>query len=135
MLRPGGMLLAVREHVVSRAADLPRFLAQHPLHRLYGGEHAYPLAEYERALSAAGLAIVRRLGSFDSPINYAPYTRAGLRTELARRAGRLPGGAWLVERLLRAPGLERRLLGLLTRLDSRPGRLYSFVCVRPGGNR
>jgi SAM-dependent methyltransferase len=40
VLRPGGTLVAIREHVISRAADLPRFLEQHPLHRLYGGEHA-----------------------------------------------------------------------------------------------
>ena len=41
VLNPGGLFLGVREHVISREADLARFLEQHPLHRLYGGEHAF----------------------------------------------------------------------------------------------
>jgi SAM-dependent methyltransferase len=130
VLRPGGLLVAIREHVISRPADLPRFLAQHPLHRLYGGEHAYRLAEYRAALAGAGLELTRLLGSFDSPINYAPYTHAGLKAELVRRAGRLPGAGWLLGRALAASAPERVALSLLTRLDGRPGRLYSFVCRR-----
>jgi SAM-dependent methyltransferase len=134
VLRPGGTLLAIREHVISRAADLPRFLEQHPLHRLYGGEHAYRLAEYRTALDAAGFVVTRVLGSLDSPINYAPYTRAGLRAEIVRRAARVPGAGWLLGWALATPGLERIALSLLTRLDGRPGRLYSFVCRRRRGD-
>lgn len=36
VLKPGGRLLAVREHVISQPEDLPVFLDLHPLHKLYG---------------------------------------------------------------------------------------------------
>lgn len=36
VLRPGGVLIAAREHVISKEADLQQFLDQHPLHHLYG---------------------------------------------------------------------------------------------------
>lgn len=38
VLKPGGRLVAVREHVISQRADLSAFLDKHPLHKLYGGE-------------------------------------------------------------------------------------------------
>jgi SAM-dependent methyltransferase len=37
VLRPGGILIAAREHVISKEADLGQFLDGHPLHHLYGG--------------------------------------------------------------------------------------------------
>lgn len=131
VVRPGGTALAVREHVISSSADLPRFLAIHPLHHLYGGEHACLLAEYRSALTGAGLRIERELAPFDSPINYAPYTRESLRDELVRRAGRVPGGSALLRSLLASERAYDALLRLLSRIDRRPGRLYSFVCTRP----
>lgn len=131
VVRPGGMALAVREHVISSPTDLPRFLAIHPLHHLYGGEHACLLDEYRSALSGAGLRIERELAPFDSPINYAPHTRESLRDELVRWAGRVPGGSALLRGLLANERAYDAFLRLLSRIDRRPGRLYSFVCTRP----
>ncbi len=37
VLKPGGRLIAI-ENVISSKNDLPVFLDQHPLHKLYGGE-------------------------------------------------------------------------------------------------
>jgi SAM-dependent methyltransferase len=130
VVRPGGTVLAVREHVISSHADLPKFLAAHPLHHLYGGEHAYLRDEYRAALLGAGLRIVRELGPFDSAINYAPHTRQSLRDELARRAGRVPGGGALLRGLLASDRACDAFLRMLSRIDGRPGRLYSFVCTR-----
>jgi SAM-dependent methyltransferase len=130
VLRPGGHLLAVREHVVSRAEDLPTFLAIHPLHKLYGGEHAFQLPVYLDALSGAGFATVRALGPFDTPINFAPHSLASLHAEIAARAGRrFPGSTSLLRALL--PPLWPLVRPLLNRLDNRPGRLYSFIATRP----
>jgi hypothetical protein len=39
VLRPSGRFIAVRDHVISKPEDLPKFLDTHPLHNLYGGEH------------------------------------------------------------------------------------------------
>ena len=44
VLKPAGTFIATREHVIFKDADLAVFLAEHPLHRLYGGENAYRLA-------------------------------------------------------------------------------------------
>lgn len=131
VVRPGGRVLAVREHVISTPADLPRFLAAHPLHHLYGGEHAYMLAEYRGALEGAGLCIEQELAPLRSAINYAPYTRDTLRAEIVRRVGRVPGAAAMLRGLLASEYVFDALLVLLSLIDRRPGRLYSFVCAKP----
>jgi SAM-dependent methyltransferase len=115
VLRPGGVVIAAREHVISRPGDLPVFLAAHPLHRLYGGEHAYRREEYERALRGAGLALTAVLNPFESDINLYPATTEALHSTLARRL-RMPPSL--------VPRLTLRLAGAL---DRTPGRLFTFV--------
>ena len=131
VLRPGGTLLAIREHVISRRSDLQKFFDLHPLHHLYGGENAYLLGEYIEALESAGLKINRCLAPFDSAINYAPYTRESLREALIARAGRVPGAGTLLRSVLGVDAGYDVFLRLLSRFDRRPGRLYSFLCTRP----
>ena len=126
VLRPEGRLVAVRDHVVSGPRQLEDFYRVHPLHQRYGGEHAYRVAEYRDALTLAGFQILAALGPFDSPINYAPLDEAGVRREVGRRVHALPLAAGLVRRMPFA--ILRRLLTLS---DRRPGRLWSFVCVKP----
>lgn len=131
VLKPGGRLIAVREHVISRHEDLPAFLAIHPLHALYGGENAFLLHEYRGALQAAGLRIRAQLAPLDSPINLAPYTPATFCRELANRALRpLPALARGIAALLALPPVWAVLRRVLRRVDHRPGRLYSFVAER-----
>jgi SAM-dependent methyltransferase len=132
VLKPGGRLLAVREHVISRFDDLPAFLELHPLHKLYGGENAFLLPQYEAAIRAAGFRLETVLAPFESAINYAPYTTANLKTELAARVSRrMPGAKQLVAGLLGLPPLWAVARRLLERVDNRPGRLYSFIAERP----
>ena len=132
VLKPGGRLLAVREHVISRPEDLPAFLELHPLHKLYGGENAFLLPQYEAAICAAGFQIDTVLAPFESAINYAPYTEASLKAELALRIScGLPGAKHLLTGLLGVPPLWAVARRLLERVDHRPGRLYSFVARRP----
>ncbi|MBR0815013.1 class I SAM-dependent methyltransferase [Bradyrhizobium diazoefficiens] len=128
VLRPGGMLIAAREHVISKESDLLQFLDQHPLHRLYGGEHAYLLNRYTGALKSAGFAAVETLAPLQSPINLFPYTMETLRSAVVERLTRkIPVGP-----LWRAAFASQRvfvsLLSLAKGFDRRPGRLYSFVC-------
>jgi SAM-dependent methyltransferase len=132
VLKPGGRLLAVREHVISRPEDLPAFLDLHPLHKLYGGENAFLLTQYAAAIRAAGFRLDAVLAPFESAINYAPYTKASLRTELvARISRRIPGAKQLVAGLLGLPPLWAVARRVLERVDHRPGRLYSFIARRP----
>lgn len=129
VLRPGGRFLAIREHVLSADADLPRFLEGHPLHRLYGGEHAWVLDRYVGAIEAAGMQVERILNPFQSAMNFAPRTPPELRREIAARLvpGR-PLRAAVAAALGAAWPIVARALG---RIDHRPGRLYSFVCRKP----
>ena len=132
VLKPGGRLLAIREHVISRPEDLPAFFDLHPLHHRYGGENAFLLPRYEQAIRGAGFELQATLAPLESPINYAPYDLRQLQILIAQRVGsRIPGGSAVVSGLLRLPGAWRMLLPLLQRVDHRPGRLYSFVARKP----
>ena len=131
VLKPSGRLVAVREHVISRPEDLPAFLDLHPLHKLYGGEHAFLLGEYKNALTGAGFRLERVFAPLRSPINLAPQSKRSVQREIARRiscGNEAVAGA--ARGLLALPGVWPLLVPLLERIDHRPGRLYSFVARR-----
>lgn len=132
VLKPGGRLLAVREHVISRSADLEQFLDQHPLHRLYGGENAFLLGRYREAVSGAGFKGVQVLSPWQSAINYFPQTEASLKLGLISRASKVyPGAGRIFGFLLEFPGMWPLGCFLLSKIDQRPGRLYSFLGNKP----
>lgn len=130
VLKAGGVLLAVREHVISSQRDLPKFLDSHPLHHLYGGENAYLLREYLGAMKLAGLRVEKVIAPFDSAINYAPMTDTSLKDELRKRFDLIPGGK-IVSQLLLSDRFFELFLQLLSKVDRRPGRLFSFICHKP----
>ncbi len=130
VLKPGGEFIAVRDHVISSPGDLPAFLQAHPLHRLYGGENALQTSQYLDAMRTAGFRVEQVLRSFDSVINYAPHTRDSLRGELQRSLGCLPMGS-MAGRCLNAEWAMDISLAVLSCVDRRPGRLYSFICSKP----
>ena len=120
VLKPGGTFLATREHVIFKDADLAVFLARHPLHRLYGGEHAYRLRDYKRAIDRAGIRLTRVLNPWASAVNLYPRTAADIAELIHARLPFAPVAVfspWLLSRL-----------GWLLRS---PGTTYSFVGVRP----
>ena len=128
VLRPGGAFAACREHVVDDDAQLARFLADHPVHRLAGGEHAYRLDEYLAAIEGAGLFLRHELGPWDSIINASPTVASEADIArapsivLARRYGAIGAmlGSW--------PGVKQLAWRRLRR--SSPGRLYSFIATK-----
>lgn len=125
VLKPGGRMIAAREHVISRREDLAAFLDLHPLHNLYGGENAFLLEEYRSALTGAGFCLTEELTPLGSAINYAPMTRPVLKDEVAARLG--PAGR-AARPVLDIPGVWAVARTAIGRIDHRPGRLYSFVC-------
>ncbi|MET4203027.1 SAM-dependent methyltransferase [Bradyrhizobium sp. LA8.1] len=127
VLRPGGVLIAAREHVISKESDLQQFLDQHPLHHLYGGEHAYLLDRYTGALKSAGFA-VETLAPLQSPINLFPYTTQTLRSAVVEKLTRKIPVAPLWRAAFASQRVFASLLSFAERFDHRPGRLYSFVC-------
>ncbi len=114
VLKPGGMFLATREHVLTRESDLPYFLARHPLHHLYGGENAYTLSRYLDALRAAAPSTLEALSPYASPINAFPSSIDAEKRRLAALAGVDPDdvGDWVLK--------------IRDHYDSEPGRLYTF---------
>jgi SAM-dependent methyltransferase len=126
VLRPGGTLLACREHVVDDyGSSLRAFLDSQPDHQLYGGEHAFTLADYRAAIEAAGLQIAMQLGPFDSVINSYPNTPEVLHKKILHS---LPGR---VLRFVLSEGMVVALGVWLFKRRSIPGRMYSFLATKP----
>ena len=119
VLRDGGTFVATREHVISRPEDLPEFLKSHPLHHLYGGEHAYVLKDYVSAIEQADIRLERVLNPLQSEINLYPETLAGVKRRVAARL-RFPFPDAI-------PDLALAVAGAFL---SFPGRLYSFSGTR-----
>jgi ubiquinone/menaquinone biosynthesis C-methylase UbiE len=74
VLKPGGLLLTIRDHVIFNEDDKKWFLQEHPLHKFYGGENAFTSGEYRAAIEEAGLEILQEMKHFDSVINYFPLS-------------------------------------------------------------
>jgi hypothetical protein len=99
------------------------------VHALAGGEGAHGLAEYQRAITGQGLALKATLGPWDSVINAFPgfasqqalldYPAQRLRARLGLLGAWLGKSAW-------ARGLVKRHLD-----QPLPGRLYSFLAIKP----
>jgi SAM-dependent methyltransferase len=119
VLKEGGKLLAMREHVISKPEDLPLFLTKHPLHNLYGGENAFTLKEYTNAFRRAGLVILQKLGPCCSDINLHPYTRKDYAQKRRKKLGYL------------LPTLIADKVNIIRgKFSNEPGRLYSFVLTK-----
>ena len=127
VLKPGGIFIAAREHVISKEADLGRFLDQHPLHHLYGGEHAFLLQRYVGALNGAGFSSVEVLPPLKSPINLFPHTIDSLRDAVVEKLSEKLPAKPLLRVALGSDRFFKMMLSVMERFDNRPGRLYSFV--------
>jgi len=134
VLKPGGIFIAVRDHVISSERDLPKFLSSHPLHNLYGGENAYLLKQYVQSIKLAGLQVKKVIAPFENVINYAPLTEESLKEELIKKINRIPGGN-IMYQLFSGRNRFKILLKLLSIVDHRPGRPFSFVCYKPEGEK
>lgn len=129
VLRPGGIFMATREHVISKQEDLPEFLAQHALHSLYGGENAYPLNRYTHAIANTGLRLVRVIGPFDSVINYAPLSNEQHLHMLRSRLARLFGTRF-ADRLASCGYIRTCTSKIMSASSNVPGRHYSFMAIK-----
>jgi len=131
VLRPGGMVIATREHVLDSYAELAEFQESHPLHRLYGGEKALLLEEYLGSIRQSGLTIVRVVGPFDSAMNYYPMSSEDRHTYCCSPLFRFLGYRGAMRVTSESHHIGRWLLGKMAARRSAqchvPGRLYSFI--------
>ncbi len=121
VLKPGGVFITTRDHVVSNEREKAEFLKRHPFQELYGGENAFSVEQYSSAINKAGLHISEVLLPKQSVINYAPWDINRATLELKKRLSPLHKIKPLV--------LLFRLF-ILARLQRIPGRLYSFVAIK-----
>jgi ubiquinone/menaquinone biosynthesis C-methylase UbiE len=135
VLKPGGIMVATREHVISKREDLQAFLDSHSLHKFYGGENAFLLEEYLSAMQSAELQVQRAMAPLDSPINYFPMTIEQCFTHCTRPVATLIGrpltNLLFSSNHLLGRSLMRLLVSALNHRDQTPGRLYSFVAIKP----
>jgi ubiquinone/menaquinone biosynthesis C-methylase UbiE len=130
VLRPNGLFIATREHVISQPQDLNIFLQTHPLHQLYGGENAFLLKQYHQAISGAGLISKSSYGHYQSVINYAPIRRSQHQDRIVIKLEKyvsLRLAKWLCSQ----PNFVKLVNNIQTWRDHTPGRLYSFVAIKP----
>lgn len=125
VLRPGGVLLACREHVVDDyGKSLEAFLASQVDHQLYGGEHAFTLADYRDAITGSGLTVAQEFGPYDTIINAFPNTPEVLREKMLQT---VPG------KILRRVLPEATVTDIgnwYLRRRKAPGRLFSFLASK-----
>jgi SAM-dependent methyltransferase len=128
VLKKSGKLIIAREHVVDNNEQLKLFLQNHTVHKLTGGENAFPLNTYTNAIISAGLQIEIVYGPWDSIINAYPevnsiddfenYHRIVLRKRfgvLGKILSVIPGVKYYVKR---------------RKNHSLPGRFYSFFAKK-----
>lgn len=134
VLKPGGTMIATREHVISKKEDLDLFLNSHTLHKYYGGENAFLLEEYLSAIRLSGLTLCSVMAPLDSPINYFPMTPEQLVAHCTRPASRFLGGKIAKGIFNQDHAFGRTLIAWLkwvyNRQDQTPGRLYSFLAKK-----
>lgn len=134
VLKPGGYMITVRDHVVYDEKDKEWFLEMHPLHKFYGGENAFHPEEYEKAFTSAGFKIKKRYKYFDSIVNFFPAKKEQIDTKLKKEKAkkrfneaypglkRLPfsGQLYLNYLKLRGFSFDNNEMKI-------PGRMYSYI--------
>jgi SAM-dependent methyltransferase len=131
VLRPGGVFVAAREHVITDPSDLPAFLDSHPLHHRYGGENAHPVQVYQDAILSSGFMLERTIGSLDSPINFGPQTMNDVHRRIAERVVPVAAVRPFGVALMSLPGVGSLVRRVASKIDQRPGRHASFIIRRP----
>lgn len=129
VLKPKGIFLATREHVISKKEDLPKFLDSHALHFLYGGENAYLLQEYIQVIKVAGLKLQKVIGPYESAINFAPKTQTEFESATASALTRILGKK-LASGLAGVRTVQQLAGWYASRKSDVPGRLYTFLGVK-----
>ncbi|WP_299226457.1 bifunctional 2-polyprenyl-6-hydroxyphenol methylase/3-demethylubiquinol 3-O-methyltransferase UbiG [uncultured Psychroserpens sp.] len=135
VLKPKGLLLCVRDHVIYNQKDKDWFLKEHPLHKFYGGENAFTSEIYKNAIELAGAEVKKELKYYDSVINYFPTKKEDLqrlaqqntysqKKKLAHKIGvfaKIPLVWLLYKKFSSFESLNEKHI---------PGRMYSYISIK-----
>lgn len=140
LLKPGGLLLTTRDHVIYSEKDKAWFLNSHPLHKFYGGENAFTEREYRNAILAAGLELRKSFKHFESVINYYPMLRSAyinrteersrlLKQSLKNKLPDLFSRNLLIQKLYSI--FVNARIGKVFDEKKVPGRMITFFAIKP----
>ena len=132
VLKPGGRLVAIRDHVLHRREDMQAFLDGHILHNLYAGENAYLFQEYVDAIEQAPLTIDQSFRSFQTALHYDTQALHGIKAKLRQRMSRVPVLGAIAARIVTNDLVFSPMLKLASYFDHRPGVAASFICTKRG---
>lgn len=135
VLKPNGLLLTIRDHVITDDKDKEWFLKSHPLHKFYGGENAYTSNQYRQAIRKGGATIIEELKFYDSVINYFPKTKEELASQVLTRVAKkkknmskkigiianIPLVWWMYKQFRDFNPLNENEI---------PGRMYSYIAIK-----
>lgn len=129
VLKPNGTLFVAREHVISKAHDLSKFLRDHPLHHFYGGENAFLRSDYINAFKCSSFKLQKTLLPLESPINYSPYTK---KIFIEKINSFSPSFfkffiSKVLSFLFKSAFFWYIVSHVFEQFDNRPGRLFSFI--------
>lgn len=126
VLKKNGLLIATREHVVSRNDEIKIYLDNHPVNVFLKGrnmpsihENAYTVNQYVSAIQSGGVKITRILNPCSSDINLFPRTKKELIGKIVKKYKIMPPGCVL-----------DLMIDINGRLNRTPGRLYSFIGIK-----
>jgi len=138
VLKPNGLLLTIRDHVIFNEKDKQWFLENHPLQKFYGGENAYTPKEYKNAFLLAGASIIEELKYYDSVINYFPVTtkeKEAMKQQyfhkhkllLKNKLGILANLPFVFEMYKLAKEINHSKVYDESKV---PGRMYSYIAIK-----
>jgi ubiquinone/menaquinone biosynthesis C-methylase UbiE len=138
VVKKGGLLITVRDHVVLDETDKKWFLESHPLQKFYGGENAFTADEYKSAMVNAGFTIKQELKHFDSIINYFPTKKTEKETRTAEFENFVNSlivkktGIFIRFRMVRDLAEKFVKRKLIHPYDEKrvPGRMYTFLAIK-----
>ncbi len=138
VLKPKGLLLTVRDHVIYDEEDKSWFLKEHPLHKYYGGENAYTAIAYKDAIRSAGAQIKKEIKFYDSVINYFPLTKDEVekikKNYLSKYKKSLKKKIGLLAEIPSTFKLYKKIKGVneMNALDETKvaGRMYSYIAIK-----
>jgi SAM-dependent methyltransferase len=135
LLKPGGILCAIRDVVIWSEEQRKRLLAEHPLNHITQEEWGFYLVQYRTAFAKSRLRILREIHPYSSIINVYPRSMEnvlqGTKYAIKSRFPKIPGR--IVDFLLNIQGIRKTVLQLVAlRRRQHNYQLYSFFAQKGG---
>ena len=135
VLKPKGLLLTIRDHVIFNEADKQLFLKSHPLQKFYGGENAFTPKAYQEAFKKAGAIIVKELKFYDSVINYFPSNSEAIKEKSSKKRAKqkqkLQNKIGSIAKFSLVWSLYERMSGFRPLNEHHvAGRMYSYIAIK-----